>query len=96
MHVRMQMREPTGLQDQHLFGHHLREGDEATLRIEPCVRAELLVVWLEALDNARYAARARARARACVCLGACVRAWCVFGTPTRKKDDLFPITAAIC
>ncbi len=42
-------------QHDHMFGHVLDEAEEAALRVEPRVRAQLLLVRLQRLDNARDA-----------------------------------------
>ena len=42
-------------QHDHVLRHVLDEREEATLRVEPRVRAEFLLVRLDALDHPRYA-----------------------------------------
>ena len=39
----------------HVFGHVLYEGEEAAFGVEPRVRAQLLLVRLQRLDDARDA-----------------------------------------
>jgi hypothetical protein len=44
----------TYLEDKHVLTHVLRESQEASFRVVPCVRVDLLFVRVQRLDDAGY------------------------------------------